>query len=343
MSRVILGILAFVMLSVLPNFSLTYAEAASLNLWTRSYASSGKCRSFSAKTGVEPFSRSVQGFTWPIPKGSGVDFMDGTIRHLNAAASGRANDKMLLQRLLTAANSGAYTRLDFGARGGSSPSFVTSVMIRTVAYAVSYLRSRNAISASELKIIDGWVKKLLKNAPQRAGSIDHKASVAAAQIAWGAATGNTSLMKGGSVKLNSIMRKVSSTPRFDKKVRVNTEVLPIVLMGAHILWVNGINLFDKKFGKHTLHDVVAYHAAWVGQTGSKKVMTETISDPVARSIMKSQGWGTHQAWIPLYLAHFPNSHASAEVRKLHNKVKRAQSISYYGRNMGIHSACYFGL
>jgi len=59
--------------------------------------------------------------------------------------------------------------------------------------------------------------------------------------------------------------------------------------------------------------------------------------------MRSDGWGTHQSWIPLYLAHFPNSYAAAEVRAPHAQVKRAQNTPYYGRNMGVQSAYYFGM
>ncbi|MCP5085589.1 MAG: hypothetical protein GY952_02100 [Rhodobacteraceae bacterium] len=342
MTRILL-FLTLTMLSFTPLGYATEAEAAGLKLWTRGFASSGKCRAFSGKTGPEQFSKSVQGYSYPLPKGSGAEFIERTIRHLNSAAAGDANDKVLLARLLAAANSGAYTKLDFGAKGGSSPSFVTSVLVRTVAYAVSYLRTRNGISSTDLKTIDQWVRTLLKNSGVRASSIDHKASVAAAQISWGAATGNAGLFKSGKSKLNSVMGKIRSTPQFDNKVRVNTEVLPIVLMGAHMLRLNGIDIFPKKYGKYTLHDAVAHHAAWVSRTGSTKVKTEAISDTQARSILKSEGWGTHQAWIPLYLAHFPNSHAAASVRKLHKQVKRAQNIAYYGRNMGVHSACYFGL
>ncbi len=339
----IISILALAILSFTPLGGATSAEAAGYKLWTRGFASSGKCRAFSGKTGPEQFSTSVEGYSYPIPKRSGAEFIERTIRHLNSAAAGGANDKVLLARLLAAANSNAYTKLDFGAKGGSSPSFVTSVMVRTIAHAVSYLRTRNAISSADLKIIDQWVRKLLKNSGIRAGSVDHKASVAVAQISWGAATGNASLFKSGQSKLNNVMGKIRSKPQFDSKVRVNTEVLPIVLMGAHILRLNGIDMFSRKYGKYTLHDVVAHHAAWVSRTGTTKVKTEEISDKVARSIMKSEGWGTHQAWIPLYLAHFPKSHAAGAVRKLHAQVKRAQNIAYYGRNMGVHSACYFGL
>lgn len=319
------------------------AQAADTRLWTTASASSGNCRAYSRATGPEQFNASVAGFSWPMPKSSGAEFIDRTILHLNAAAAGRANNKALLARLLTAANSGAYTRLDFGERGGASPSFLTSVMVRAVAHAVSYLREKDAISVGEIKTIDSWVRILLRNSRKRAGSTDHKASIAAANLAWGAAIGDERLFRSGMSSLDRVMGKIRNAPRFASKVRVNTETLPVVLMAAHVLRLNGIDYFSKKFGKHSLHDVVNYHAVWVSQTGTKKVKTEAIADNVARSILKSDGWGTHQAWIPLYLAHFPKSHAADDVRALHTQVKRGQNIPYYGRNMGVHSACYFGL
>jgi hypothetical protein len=328
---------------VVISFSADGSIAAEMRLWTTAYTSSGKCRAFSKATGPEATSQAVTGYSYPIPKASGAEFIERTILHLNAAAAGRGNPDKLRQRLVAAAQSGAFTKLDFGSRGGSSPSFVTSVMVRTIAYSVSYLRSKKAISSGDLKHIDAWVSKLMRNMGSRANSTDHKASIGAAQMAWGAATGNVKLYKKGLGRVNSVLGKLRSTPSFDGKVRVNTEILPVVLMAAHIARLNGSDLFAKRFGKHTLHDAVAHHAAWVSQTGTAKVKTELISDTVARSIMKSQGWGTHQAWIPLYLAHYPNSHAASHVRKLHKQVKRAQNIAYYGRNMGIHSACYFGL
>lgn len=211
------------------------AKAADIRLWTTAAASPGNCRAYSNATGPEQFKTSVAGFSWPMPKGSGAEFIDRTILHLNAAAAGRANNSALLARLLAAVKSGAYTRLDFGARGGASPSFLSSVMVRSVAHAVAYLRERNAISTSELKSIDSWVRVLLRNSRKRAGSTDHKASIAAASLAWGAAIGDKRLFGSGMASLDRVMGKIRNTPRFSSKVRVNTETLPVVLMAAHVL------------------------------------------------------------------------------------------------------------
>lgn len=339
-TRTILLYIICILLTAVPSAK---AKSSETKLWTTAFSSASNCSRYARATGAEQFDQSVTGFSWPMPKGSGAEFIDRTVLHLNAAAAGKAKNQVLLERLLLAANTKAFTRLDFGSRGGSSPSFVTSVMVRSVAHAVSYLRGKSSVSPDELKSIDDWVKTLLKNSEARAGSLDHKASIAAAKIAWGAAIGDTRLYNQGASALDRVMQTIRSTPRFSSKVRVNNETIPIVLMAAHILRLNGTDYFSKRFGKHNLHDVIAHHADWVSQTGTQKVKTEAISDTVARSILKSDGWGTHQAWIPLYLAHFPNSHAAAEVRALHSQVKRAQNIPYYGRNMGVHSACYFGL
>ena len=318
-------------------------QATEMRLWTTAFASSGNCRAFSQTTGPEATSRSVTGYSYPMPTASGAEFIERTVLHLNAAAAGRGDPEKLRQRLLVAVQSGAFTNLDFGSRGGSSPSFLTSVMVGTIAHSVSYLRSMNAISAEDMRTIDAWVSKLMRNMGSRATSTDHKASIGVAQMAWGATTDSARLYRKGLKRVNSVLRKLQREPAFDNNVRVNNEVLPIVLMAAHIARLNGSDLFGKRFGENSLHDAVAHHAAWVSQTGTANVHTEIIADSVARSIMKSDGWGTHQAWIPLYLAHFPRSHAADQVVQLHRQVKRAQNIAYYGRNMGIHSACYFGL
>jgi len=316
--------------------------AAGMKLWTKQFASSGKCRGYSGTAGVENFGTHARGFKWPMPKGSAVEFIDRTVRHLNAAAAGGANDKGLRERLLAAAKQGAYTKNDFGAAYGASPSFEQSVMIRAIAHAVSYLRSRNALSGADMKTIDTWVRALLKTQKQRATSKDHKVSTYSSEIAWGAAIGDKNLFKSGYSKLDRFLGALRSKPYFDKNVRVNNEVMPVLLMGVHVLRLNGIDLFSKQYGKYSLHDAVAHHANWVNQTGIKKVKTADPTEP-ARALMYSDGAGTHQAWIPLYLAHFPRSAAASSVRTLHKQVKRAQNIPYYGRNMGVHSACYFGL
>lgn len=339
-TRALLASAAFILFAVVTTLQ---AKAADSKLWTTQFSSASNCSGYARATGAERFDQSITGFSWPMPKGSGAEFIDKTVLHLNAAAAGRANNKLLLERLMSAANSKAFTSLDFGSRGGSSPSFVTSVMVRSVAHAVSYLRKKNAVTPQDLKSIDAWVRILLKNSETRAGSLDHKASIAAAKLAWGTAVSDSRLYKQGISSLDRVMQSIRNTPKFSAEVRVNNEIVPIVLMAAHILRLNGNDYFAKRFGKHNLHDVVAFHAAWVSQTGSQKVKTEAISDKVARSILKSDGWGTHQAWIPLYLAHFPKTDAAADVRELHSKVKRAQNLPYYGRNMGVHSACYFGL
>ena len=336
-------VFALTLVTGLFTLSGSHAQAQSYRLWTKQFASSSKCRSYSAVTGPENFQKTIRGFKWPMPKGSGIEFIDRTIKHLNAAAAGRANDKVLLARLLAAANSNAYTRNDFESRGGASPSFEQSILIRAVAQAVSYLRSRDAISSAEIKTVDKWVRKLLKTQSAKAYSLDHKASVYSAEISWGAAIGDKALFQRGFNKINSVLGKLKSKPYFESNVRVNNEVIPVLIIGMHVLRLNGVDLFSKKYGKHSFHDAILHHANWVSSTGTKKIVGDPIADPVARSIMKSDGAGTHQAWIPVYLAHFPKSHAAPAVRALHKKVKSAQNIPYYGRNMGIHASCYFGL
>lgn len=116
--------------------------AAAQTLWSTQHVKSSDCSRFSRTAGPEDFSRILQGFKWPLQKGSGARFVYDTAAHLNAAAIGRAKDARLRDRLLAAARSKAFTKLDFEGPGGSSPAFVSTSIIKSAAHSVAYLRSK---------------------------------------------------------------------------------------------------------------------------------------------------------------------------------------------------------
>ena len=125
-------------------------------------------------------------------------------------------------------------------------------------------------------------------------------------------------------------------------MRSNNEVMHHMIYAAYILKLNGIDIFDRKFGSHTLNDAVAYHARAVIENGSKK--TRTVNDPTdkPRSILRSHGFGTHIAWVPVYLAGVPSGSASEAVRALDNLLRRTDGRPYWGMQIGVHTGCLFG-
>jgi hypothetical protein len=314
----------------------------SLRLWSTSYKSSSACRSHSAPVGAEKMSKSIQGHKWPHTSGMGIEYIDRNAKHLNAAALGRANDSAFAARLLTAARSGAFTKLDFEGAGGSSPSFVSAIVVESTAYAVSYLRSRNALSGSDLKEINAWVQKLMKNSKQRAGSQDHKAAVASSQLMWAAAVGNVSEFKKARRALSSVFNKLKRNPYFVADLRNNNEVMHHMVHAGMVLRLNGLDVFNAKFGKHTFNDAIAYHAQQVQNNGSKQVTTKGDPTDQARSIMRSQGWGTHLAWIPVYLSAQPSGTAAPAVKALNSYLRRTDRKPYWGIQMGVHTGCLYG-
>lgn len=308
-----------------------------LQLWNTRTVNCGACSSFAKAWGVEAFSPVIRGYSYPHSRGVVEEFIERTVQHLNAAAIGRANDPALRDRLLAAAQNKAFLKLDFGASGGASPSFLQAVMVETVAYAVSYLRGRNALDPAQLKVIDGWGCALLKGAATKAGSRDHKAILASASVAWGAAVGDAGLFNSGAAKLKTIVSGVKGNKGFAPDIRNANEVMHHVIGGAHILRLNGRDLFSDN-----LHSAVAAHAKAVTELGTAKVKTSGDPADQARSILRAQGFGTHVAWVPVYLANFPSGGASAEVRALDKRVRQSDRSAYWGMQMGIHTGCLMG-
>lgn len=320
----------------------TAAAAQAQQLWTDRYVSRAKCASHAGAVGPERHSKAIQGHKWPHPKGSGLEFIDHNARGINAIAMGRGNTSAMRARLLNAAGTGAFTRLDFEGRGGSSPSFVSAIVVESVSYSVAQLRSSGAVSAEDVKAIDQWVQRLLKNSSKRAGSPDHKAAIATAHLLWGAAIADKRQFSKGYRQFKRVLRPLRSRPYFSNKVRVNNEVMHQVVHGAVVLRRNGVDLFNARNGKHTLHEAVAFHAQSVRSAGTSKLRTSSGADDHARSIMRANGWGTHLAWIPLYLSHYPAAGAAGEVRALNAALRRIDRKPYYGRQIGIHSDCLYG-
>ncbi len=321
----------------------TAAQAQSApKLWSTTNASSSGCSSFSSTYGAEKFNTTVQGHKWPNTPGGGVEFISHSAAHLNAAARGRASDEKLKARLLTASRGNAFTRLDFEGPGGSSPAFVSAIITKSVAYSVSYLRSRGKLSPDELREIDRWVGVLRKNARKKANSKDHKMALASSDVMWTAAIGDSRGFKTAASKFQRAAKSFDRQGRFSSDIRNNNEVMHHVVGAAAVLRLNGYDALGLQSKGLTLYDAVGRHAANVSANGSKKVKTSGDPSDQARSIMRAQGWGTHLAWIPVFLAIAPPGEARQAVVDLDRQLRKSDRKPYWGRQMGIHTGCLFG-
>lgn len=306
------------------------------------HVDSAACRGIARAWGVERFSRELEGHAWPPAPGSGIAFIHHTAGHLNAAAIGRGDPNALADRLLTAVRGNAFTSLDFGARGGSSPSFVSAILVKSVAYAVAYLRAQGALSGQELGEIVVWVERLQRNARKRAGSRDHKAALATADLMWAAALGDPRRFEQAQQGFFRTLSALRRAPRFAPDLRNNNEVMHQVVAGAQVLWFNGLDVLRAPIGSHTLNEAVRVHAREVRANGARALQTSGDPTDQARSIFRAQGWGTHLAWIPVYLSFAPPGAAREEVRRLESALRRVDRKPFWGRQMGVHTGCLFG-
>lgn len=316
--------------------------AAGQSLWNTNHASASVCRAHGRATGPEAFSRTAQGYAWPMPAGGASAFADGTAAHVSAAAAGRANDRALADRLLAAAQAEAFTRLDFGAAGGSSPAFVDAIVVKTVAYAVAYLRSRNGLTQAELSAIAGWVRNLQRASTQRANSLDHEAAIIAANLMWAAALGDNGAFRSETSRLTRFLGRLRRNPYFTADLRNNNEVMHHVILAAQVLRQNGIDVFNAPQGSNTLNMAIAYHAGQVTENGSRPVTTAGDPSERARSILRSQGFGTHVAWVPIVLATPGTEPARPAVQALERLVRRTDGGPWWGLQIGLHTGCFFG-
>lgn len=318
------------------------SQAAAQSLWSVSQVNPAACRSHAAAHGPAAFSEVVQGHRWPHTPGGAIEFIDHTAAHLNAAAIGRANDRRLADRLVAAARVRAWTRLDFEGRGGPSPSFASAIVVRTTAYAVSYLRGRNAITQAELRELGDWIAVLQRNSRQRANSLDHRAAIILADLSWASAIGDLAGVNAAAGQLVRFLRPLRRNPYITSDLRNNNEVMHHLTLGAMILRQNGFDLLNHDTGGHTLNAAIAHHAGRVLENGAHPVTTAGDPSDQARSIFRAQGWGTHLAWIPVVLSTPGSEPARRNVMALDAALRRVDRGPYWGIQIGVHSDCLFG-
>ena len=307
------------------------------------------------------FDKTAQGYHWPnFPNGASRFASENLLmlNHIVGAQFPPTKDgkdpnikekqvvQILKQRLLKAANDNAFTKLNWERKVGSSPSFVTAVTVKSISFAISALNEVGALSEQEFKEIDDWSLKLKKNMTQTkrgAGSLspDHMVAVFSAHILYGAASKNRELFDIGRTEFEAYLKKVSISGVGDK-IRNDNEVMHHAIIAAEILELNGIPAYDFKLKDGTFDEAVSRHASNVIDLGYKEVKTQGDLKDKARTIMRKSGYGTHVAWIPVYLSRQNDSPNAGPVKQLDQVVRSRDPNLYFGLQIGLHTDCYFG-
>ena len=304
------------------------------------------CSQYQARPMKISTQKYVTRYRYPYKEGNFELFLDGLAKQINWYVIELSKDKRdmgllseMKENLIQAANSKAFTRLDWTGKGGG-PQFATSLLIKSISYIYAILDAEKQLDDDDKTLLRSWVAKMLPNRLKKVNSVDTEFAGDLALIYWGAATKDNGYYQEGKKKFyRRIAKRIKSNATFAKSARHNNEVVHQLIPGAEILALNGEDVFDQKFTGFSILDVVYTHSEWVFNDGSEKMKTEGDMHDKARAIMKSQGFGTHLAWIPVHLSRFKNSKSVLDLRK---KLRSADFKPFYGKHLSIHTGCVYG-
>ena len=308
------------------------------------------CRKYQSKPTTISTQKSVTRYRYPYKEGNFELFMHGLARQINWYAVQQATDKQntallstMRDNLIQAANSDAFTHLDWTGKG-AGPQFATSLLIKSISYIYAILDSEKQLNDEDKAVLRSWVAKMLPNRLKKVRpgdkALDTRFAGDNALIYWGAATKDNAYYQEGKAKFyQRIERWIKSDATFAKSVRHNNEIAHQLIPGAEILALNGENIFEMRFKEISVLDFVNTHGEWVFSEGSRKMKTEGDLNDKARAIMRSQGFGTHLAWIPVHLSRFKNSQAVLDLR---TKLRSSDVAPFYGKHLSIHTGCVYG-
>ena len=321
-----------------------FVKNESLILWDKSSNDTKWCNpKFSPS--IQKYSTVVKRYKYPYPENGFEIFLVENASTINFAISNpkQFDFKTHKAQILELAKSNSFSTLDWAGRG-ASPAFATAIVIKSVAYSYSLIDEYEKFSEKEAKIIRDWVTGIEKNIHKKENSLDHKIAIATTHILWGAASKDKTFFKKGQKGMMSFLKKTQKNGRIADDVRNNNEIMHHLVQGAEVLELNGVKIYSEVFNGLSLHKIVESHAKNVLATGNKKTKTSGDKYDPARSIMRSQGYGTHIAWVPIYLNRFMSHNSSNAVIELRQALreKYRDRKPFFGQQIAINTSCYYG-
>ena len=300
------------------------------------------------------FSEFVQGYKEPLPVDGASAFIEDNVAYLNNAFAGYGSDKednIFKKRIIDLVNSKSFKKIDWQEKGGSSPSFVTTLIIKSLAYSTAYLKSKNKLSDSEISQISNYINEIDKNTfltstgrytSKEGGNvaIDQRFSRGTNLMLYGAAINDKDLFTKGYSRYLKELKTLDKRKVFSKNLRHNNETLHHVIQGAEVLRINEFNVYDMKFKKGTLRSQMEIHAKNLIKNNNKEVKTSGDRTAKAISIIRTRGYGAHVAWIPFYLNDPKNK--TENIEKVHEIASGFSLDDYYGGQLAIQSSCIYG-
>lgn len=260
-----------------------------------------------------------------------------------AAAQPSFDTRAFAEAFLRAVDDRAFTRLRFEGPGGPSPVYATSLVLISAAYAVDLIDTRFVWRDDERERVLNWGRKLDRNQNEKReyASVDSIATIGAARMAWGAATGQESVFREGLEDFERTADRLGATALFEQSPRDNNEVVAVMLVAAEAAMQSGLDLYSRPYNGVTLHEAIRAHAELSLAVGSRK-LAENEGVGGRRSYLRENGYAAHLAWIPIYLSRFPDGPAAASVRRLNAALRAVRSGPFHGTNVGGPTECLWG-
>jgi hypothetical protein len=272
----------------------------------------------------------------------GDKFVDAIGRNISLTLGNKDFDlPSFVERIIEAAESNAYTRLDFGGSGGPSPVFVSSMILISLSYTVSLFDHEKAWSPSQRQKVIEWGNRIDRNqeAKKQYSTLDSIAAIAAARMSWGAATWQPEIFQRGLSDFHVVARHMDKNGQYESNMMDNNETIQFMILAAETATRNGISAYDFSYGGKTLHDAVKWHVDKTRVEGGPD--TRGARAGHEGTYINRRGRSSHIAWAPIYLSRFPDRPVALDLRKLLAEVDYYKQ-GLFGTSMGGPTECLWG-
>ena len=289
-----------------------------------------------AQVDALPLQHSTQGWR---PGNQAVAFIDLIGVYLAGALSNEDFAKaQFANEIVRAADASAFTAADFDRPRGPSPTFMQSMVLISLSYALSYLDQESLLNESDRQKVIQWGNTIYASTSQRSSTrtLDHIAADAAAGMAWGAVTSQNKIFRAGLSEFHDVAGRMGRHGQIESNPRDNNEDIQFLVLAAEAATRNGIRAYEFSYQGRTLHDAVRWHAENTLKVGHQSYYEPTVgySDPYFRG----HGFVAHIAWVPIYLSRFHDHLIASTLREMLSRV--GDSIS--GTSMGGPTECLWG-
>lgn len=324
-------------IALMPGESFAQNFRSGASFWTPP-SSTSQCRSSYKGIGNYKLSKSLT--RRPYPNDDGRNFAGHFGMWLADTIAGR-NVNAHKANILQIAAAKTYTKPVL--KGGWSPIYIQSNLIRLTAMYITVLEEQGRLSADERRILLDWGSDMIpgQKGSRGNGSSDSMLASGVAMIAWGNITNDQRLMNTGYKKFmkgySYVTGSVGNLKRHPGHKGIPLSALGLedeynvalqhAIEGAAILRNLGIDVTSQRIKGHTLPEAVSWFADVIA------------ANPSGFKSKSAWSHNYHIGWIPIYLRMFPKDPAAARLKSLARQVTSGRSPTFRAISLGGATDC----